>query len=159
MSHQSGTAFRIVIAVAITFSCSTSKANEIQPDIHTCGSEATPVCANRPKVRLFYKRIGVEHPDKCSIFFFDQEGRGFFNEALVGLTKDDVTNIWRAVGQSPDSVKLWGEYAFERVESIRSPYYIDFQFENECLSHYRIRGPHISSPGWKPVKKTEETSK
>lgn len=152
-----------IICLAILLSFSSLKAfcapstdtGKAFTDHHECGSESSPVRANGPKVRLFYKQVGPEHPTKNSMFFFDSSGHGYFKDNLTGSTRTELTKTFGTVREPGNFIRLWGEYAYERVENNREPYFIDLEFNGEVLSKYRIRGSHITSPSWQVCEKTE----
>lgn len=152
----------VIVGLASFFSFTVadgSAEGALPPDIHECGSEASPVFPNKPKVRLFYGKSGSDHPSDHFIFYLDEGGTGFFTDSFSNNTKLDLEKIWGSPQKKGNTFELWGEYAFEKVERTRSLYHIDARYDDNKLVAYRIRGGRIHTPAWKKIEETGEKSK
>jgi hypothetical protein len=134
-----------------------SKSASPNPDTHECGSSASTDFPKQTKVRLFFNDLGNARPTGYSMFFVNKNGEGYFSN-LSKAKREELETIWGANHKEGESFKLWGEYAFDRVEKIRNPYWIDVRFRGDELISYRIRGPRIDSQNWQTLDRTEEKS-
>lgn len=127
------------------------------PDTHVCGSEPGDY-PNKPKVWLYLDKSKSDSPQDFYRFFIDKTGRGYFENLPTPLRRESALKNF---GSSKDdrTFELWGAYAGERHERERNQYFIDVVYSGENITSYRIRGPHVTSPGWNTVRLTEEKSK
>lgn len=120
----------------------------LPPDVHVCGSEASPNCPNGPKVRLFYTSSGGRSPQQLATFFIDNNGQGYFRDC-ENVRRENLEKIWKDADRNGNNTfRFWGQYASERVEAVRKMYLIDVKFRGGKWTAYRIRGPQVMIPKW-----------